>query len=48
MTIDEILSLFEGVKQNGVNHWMAQCPAHMDEKPSLSITLDGDRMLGLL
>jgi len=41
----QFLSQLEGVRQTGKNQWMARCPAHDDEKPSLSIKLDSDRIL---
>jgi len=42
MSIEEILSHFEGVQQSGPNDWMACCPAHGDSNPSLSITRKDD------
>ncbi len=42
MRIEDILSRFEGVEQSGPDNWMARCPAHGDENPSLSITLKPD------
>jgi hypothetical protein len=36
MTTAEILQHFQGARRNG-NGWMAQCPAHEDRNPSLSI-----------
>ena len=46
MMIEEFLSHFQSVKQNG-NQYMALCPAHDDRKASLSIRLseDGNKIL---
>jgi hypothetical protein len=42
MTLDDLLSRLEGVRQRG-SGWMAKCPAHHpDTNPSLSID-EGDR-----
>ena len=41
MMIEEFLSHFQSVKQNG-NQYMALCPAHDDRKASLSIRLSED------
>jgi hypothetical protein len=35
--LNTILSRLSGVKQLGPDRWMAKCPAHHDEHPSLSI-----------
>ena len=32
----------QAVRKDGHNHWMAQCPAHNDGRPSLSITAGED------
>jgi len=37
MKIDEVLSYFKNVKQTEPGQWIATCPAHKDERPSLSI-----------
>ena len=37
MTTADVLAHFEGVKRVG-DRWMAQCPAHDDRQPSLSIS----------
>ena len=42
MKIEDILSRFEGVEQKGQDNWMARCPVHGDNNPSLSITLKSD------
>lgn len=41
MKIEKILSKLEGVKKSG-DQWIAQCPAHDDHKPSLSLTESSD------
>lgn len=45
MRIDELLSRLSGVKQTGPYTWIAQCPAHDDRNPSLSIRQSGHRIL---
>ncbi len=40
-----ILDALEGVKSNGQDSWMAQCPCHEDSTASLSITREGDKTL---
>lgn len=42
MKIEDILSRFEGVEQKAPDSWMARCPAHGDNNPSLSITRKPD------
>ncbi len=42
---DRILPLVEGGRQVGTNRWKAQCPAHRDRNPSLSIRQTEDRAL---
>ena len=42
MKIEDILSRFEGVEQQSPDSWMARCPAHGDNNPSLSITRKPD------
>lgn len=41
MLTDEVLTRLAGVRPNG-GGWVAQCPAHEDRKPSLSITTGAD------
>jgi hypothetical protein len=41
VTTDEILSMLEGVK-TVAGGWMARCPAHSDETPSLKVTASPD------
>lgn len=43
--INNLLNRLEGVRQVGPEKWVARCPAHPDRSPSLSIRLDGDRIL---
>lgn len=40
--IDRVLSLLKGVKPAGKDRWMAKCPAHDDDKQSLSLRLGTD------
>jgi hypothetical protein len=40
-SIQDVLERLDGVKQHG-DHWMARCPAHEDDHPSLSITTGRD------
>jgi hypothetical protein len=40
-----LLDRLEGVKSTGPDQWVAQCPAHEDQSPSLSIRDAGDRLL---
>ena len=42
--LEQILSKLKGVKRNG-NGWLACCPAHKDDSPSLSITESGGKLL---
>jgi putative DNA primase/helicase len=44
MNVAEILSHFKLVRQVG-DHWVAQCPAHEDRKPSLDIRENGGKVL---
>ena len=43
--LNTILSRLSGVKQLGPDRWMAKCPAHNDEHPSLSIKVVEDKVL---
>lgn len=46
MTREEILSRFQGVRQDGPSSWMCLCPAHADRNGSLHVTETPDgRML---
>jgi hypothetical protein len=42
---DRLLDWLEGVKSTGADRWVALCPAHDDQSPSLSIRDGGDRIL---
>jgi hypothetical protein len=44
MTIEELLDRFRDVRPQGKN-WVAQCPAHDDKNPSLSISLKNRKIL---
>jgi hypothetical protein len=41
MTTDDILARLKGVHRSG-DGWMARCPAHDDQNPSLSISCGQD------
>ena len=41
-TIADVLEQLEGVKATGKNKWQARCPAHEDNKPSLSVGTGGN------
>jgi hypothetical protein len=44
--LDALLARLEGVRATGPDRWQAQCPAHEDKSPSLSIRdAGGDRTL---
>lgn len=45
MLADRILEKLEGVRRTGRNAWVACCPAHKDQTPSLAIEDTGDRVL---
>jgi len=45
LSLKAILGRLEGVRQAGPNQWVAKCPVHDDQKPSLSIKLDTNRIL---
>lgn len=45
MTLDEILSRFDGVRKVGPNEWKARCSHHRDTEPSLAIKLAGHKLL---
>jgi len=44
-SIDDFLSLLQGVQPKGSNQWVARCPAHDDKDPSLSIKLSDGKIL---
>ena len=43
--IDRLLSRLEGVKETSSGKWKAQCPAHSDRTPSLSVTEKSGKVL---
>jgi len=43
--LDEILRSLHKVREQANGSWIARCPAHQDENPSLHITLTDDRVL---
>ena len=45
MNIDRVLGCLKGVVQTTPQTWKAQCPAHEDKNPSLSITEQPGRLL---
>src|SRR5262245_5451573 len=44
-TTDRLLSHLSGVRNTGTDRWIAQCPAHQDRSPSLSIRALPDKVL---
>lgn len=45
MDFKNILKRFEGIKKHDENHYMAKCPVHDDKNPSLSISIDSNKLL---
>jgi len=46
MNIDKFLMALNKVKKTGHNKWLACCPVHADQSPSLAIRLvEGERLL---
>lgn len=45
MLAERLLSRLDGVRKTGPDRWIARCPAHQDQTPSLSIRDLGDRLL---
>jgi DNA primase len=45
VAVVDLLNRLEGVKETGPNRWLAQCPAHHDRSPSLSVRDADDRLL---
>ncbi len=43
--IEGLLSRLDGVKSTGADSWIAQCPAHKDKSPSLSVRTTDDKVL---
>ena len=44
-TVHTLLERLDGVRQTGDGKWMAKCPAHDDNGPSLSVRDTGERTL---
>jgi len=44
MNLEAVLQRFRGVRRNG-SGWMAQCPAHADKNPSMSVSERNGRIL---
>jgi len=44
ITKNELLSLLDAVKCNGGGQYSARCPSHNDDKPSLSLNFDGEKI----
>ena len=42
MKVDDFLARLEGVQPKGGGGWVAKCPAHPDDNPSLGIDVGGD------
>ena len=45
MLADKIITQLEGVKTTGQDRWIAKCPSHEDQSPSLAIREVDDRVL---
>lgn len=45
MQIEEIVSKFQNAKLIGDKQYQCKCSAHQDDKASLTITQDGDKIL---
>lgn len=45
MTAPELLTRLDGVRSRGTGKWVALCPSHQDNSPSLSIGEGADRIL---
>ncbi|WP_216819082.1 hypothetical protein [Thiohalocapsa sp. ML1] len=45
MDAELLLGRLDGVIRTGEGRWSARCPAHEDRSPSLSVRLDGERLL---
>ena len=42
MTVQDFLSRLKGVRQTGTDKWVACCPAHDDDNPSLGVAVGSD------
>src|SRR5665213_1117919 len=40
--VDRVLARLDNAKPTGSRKWMARCPAHEDETPSLSVAIGND------
>lgn len=47
LSLEEILALLDGVRKAGHDKWVARCPVHHDDRPSLSVAR-GSRVAVLL
>lgn len=45
MKLNEIIGKFEGAKKLKYNSFQCKCPAHKDDRASLTITEKGDKIL---
>ena len=45
MMVDAVLASLDSVRQRGPGQWVARCPVHEDNSPSLSIGEEADRIL---
>jgi len=45
MTIENLLSRLDKVRNRGGGKWMASCPCHTDKTPSLAIKYDNETIL---
>lgn len=43
--VEKVLSRLEAVRKNGDHKWMARCPSHADNDPSLSIREKDDGLV---
>ncbi len=44
-TLQNVLQRLHGVRQQADGSWLALCPAHDDEEPSLHVSLKGEKVL---
>ncbi|WP_434782827.1 CHC2 zinc finger domain-containing protein [Ferrovum myxofaciens] len=45
MTVEELLERLQGVRKTSHGRWMAKCPSHDDNSPSLSVTGNDGKIL---
>ena len=43
--IEVVLGKLQGVRKTGENQWLALCPCHDDQEPSLSVGIGDDQQL---